>query len=203
MEEHSNQVCRAVDLTDRDIYEAMRDIPGYLDITPGDFREIYQVAFRKALERLQQPVAVADIMTRQVVSVGVDAAVVEVARVMAEHGVSGAPVVDKDERAVGVISEKDFLTLMGAGEHRNFMEVVAKCLSAKGCVAAPMKRQTAGDIMSAPAVTVEPDATTAEVLTILEQRNINRVPVVDRTGRLMGIVTRGDLLKASGRRGAP
>ncbi|PIU31571.1 MAG: CBS domain-containing protein, partial [Syntrophobacteraceae bacterium CG07_land_8_20_14_0_80_61_8] len=48
--EHSCQVV----VTDEDIYQAMKEIPGYLDITVGDFREVYQVAFRNALERLRE-----------------------------------------------------------------------------------------------------------------------------------------------------
>ncbi|MDY0041035.1 MAG: CBS domain-containing protein [Desulforhabdus sp.] len=198
MEESNGLFCRPVDLSDGDIYEAMREIPGYLDITPGDFKEIYRIAFRRALERLQQPVPVVDIMSREVLKVKTDTSIIEVARLMAERGVSGAPVVDEEERVAGVISEKDFLALMGAGEHLNFMEVVARCLSSKGCVAAPMKKQSAGDIMSAPAVTVGPEATSADVLSIIEKRRINRVPVVDRTGGIIGIVTRADLLRFSG-----
>ena len=57
-----------IELKDEDIYEAMQDIPGYLDITPGDFKEVYRLAFQHALERLSREVTAAEIMTTDVVN---------------------------------------------------------------------------------------------------------------------------------------
>jgi len=196
------QYCQ-LHLTDEDIYEAMKEIPGYLDITVGDFREIYQVAFRKALDRLRAEIPVRHIMTREVVSVPATATAVEVAQRMAEHGVSGVPVLDSQGRVIGVISEKDFLGLMGAGKYQNFMEVVARCLSTRVCVAAPMKTRSATELMSAPAITVTPETSTALVAKLFHDRGINRVPVVDAQEKLVGIVTRLDLLRISRREVAP
>ena len=192
--EHSCQVV----VTDEDIYQAMKEIPGYLDITVGDFREVYQVAFRNALERLREVIPVARVMTRDVVTVSVAAAAAEVAQRMAEQGVSGVPVLDAEGKVAGVISEKDFLILMGAGRHRSFMEVVARCLGTRGCVAAPMKAKTAAELMSTPALTVDPETSTARVAELFHAHRINRAPVVDASGRLVGIVTRSDLLRATG-----
>jgi CBS-domain-containing membrane protein len=182
-------------LTDADIYEAMQEIPGYLDITPGSFREIYRLAYRLARQRLFQEVTAARIMTREVVTVRPDTPVAEVAAAMGRTGVSGVPVVDARRRVVGVISERDFLREMGSGE-ANFMSLVAACLRSKGCVALPIKKKAAADLMSAPAVTVPPETTVREVAEVLAAHRINRVPVVDGDGRLVGIVSRGDLLQA-------
>ena len=77
------------------------------------------------------------------------------------------------------------------------MSLVASCLKSKGCVALPIKKQTAGDIMSAPAVTVGPDTTVKEIAALFTGKGINRVPVTTADGRLLGIVTRGDLVKAA------
>ena len=62
--------CIPVDISDDDIYEAMKDVPGYLDITPGDFKEVYLQAYRHAISRVMKSVKAADVMTRQVISVG-------------------------------------------------------------------------------------------------------------------------------------
>lgn len=194
-----NQTCQAI-LTDGDIYEAMKEIPGYLDVTVGDFREIYQVAFRKALERMYEDIPVERIMTREVVTVRLDATASEVAHRMAEKSVSGVPVIDPDGRVAGVISEKDFLALMGAGKYHNFMEVVSQCLTSRGCVAAPMKTKTAAELMSAPAITVGLETLTSRVPELFHGNRINRVPVVDSQRRLVGIVTRFDLLRVAGRK---
>ena len=61
--------CMPVDISDDDICEAMKDIPGYLDITPGDCREIYLKAYNHAIERLTSSVKASDVMTRDVACV--------------------------------------------------------------------------------------------------------------------------------------
>jgi CBS domain-containing membrane protein len=186
-----------VDLKEEDIFTAMRKIPGYLDITPRDFKEIYVLAFQHALERLKREVTVAEIMSREVVWVKPDTPLDEVAAAMGQQGVSGVPVVDDNRRVVGVVSEKDFLRRMGVKESQNFMTLVASCLRSKGCVALPIKKQTAGDLMSAPAVTVAPTTRVKDLAELFAARHINRTPVTDAEGRLVGIVTRGDLVKAT------
>jgi CBS domain-containing membrane protein len=184
-------------LTDEDIYEAMKKIPGYLDITPGDFKEVYLLAFEHALARLTASVKARDIMAREVVTVRPEALLSEVAEAMGRAGVSGVPVVDTAGKVLGVISEKDFLGRMGVKNPKNFMSVVAECLEVKKCVALPMRSQTAADIMSAPAVTVLEDATLGAISQILVERGINRVPVVRQDGVLVGLVSRADIVKAS------
>ncbi|MGA9756096.1 MAG: CBS domain-containing protein [Desulfobaccales bacterium] len=186
-----------IELKDEDIYEAMRAIPGYLDITPADFKELYRLAFQHALERLSREVTAAEIMTTDVVAVNPDTPVAEVAAAMGRRGVSGLPVVDAEHKVVGVISEIDFLTHMGVTEPKNFMSLVAGCLKTKGCVALPIKRSLAADIMTSPAVTVAPDTPVRTIAALLTDRGINRAPVTDPAGRLLGLVSRGDIVKAT------
>lgn len=183
-------------LTEEDIYEAMKLIPGYLDITPGDFKEVYYLAYQHAVERLSLEVTAQRIMTREVIYVQSDTPLAEVAEAMGRKGVSGVPVLDQAGKVVGVISEKDFLTRMGVTGPKNFMSLVAACLKTKGCVALPIKQKEAEDIMSSPAVTVEEQATVKKIAEIFTTRNINRVVVTDPEGRLLGIVSRGDIVKA-------
>lgn len=186
-----------LDVSDQDIFEAMREIPGYLDITPGDFKELYRKAYQHALTRLTSARPAAEVMTSQVASVREDTPVQEVAQVMAARGVSGLPVLDGSDRVAGVISEKDFLVLMGAGQAKSFMAVVAECLGAKGCVVAHLRARHARDIMSAPAITVGPETLVVDIAALFTARGINRAPVVDKEGRLLGIVSRADLVRAS------
>ena len=192
-----------IEIKDEDILEAMRAIPGYLDITPGDFKEVYRLAFQHALERLSRAVTAAEIMTTDVVTVTPDTPVAEVAAAMGRRGVSGVPVVDAGQKVVGVISEKDFLTRMGVQDAKNFMSLVAGCLMTKGCVALPIKATLAGDLMSSPAVTVAPDTPVKDIARLLTQKSINRVAVTDPAGRLLGLVSRGDIVKATMGRVAP
>jgi len=185
-----------LDISDEDIYEAMTEIPGYLDITPGDFKEVYLLALRHAAERLKRSLKAKDVMTRDVAWVSPDTPLGDVAGLMARRGVSGVPVVSQG-KVVGIISEKDFLSHLGTGEVRNFMSVVAQCLKQKTCKALPIRERTAGDIMAAPAVTVGEDTAVLEIARIFDEKKINRVPVIDAQGRLVGIVARGDIVRIS------
>lgn len=184
------------DISDGDIYEAMKEIQGYLDITPSDLKEIYRHAYRHALERVSRPVKAAELMTRVVHHVRVDTPLLDVAELMARQGVSGVPVLDAAGRVAGVISGKDFLSRMGAADAAHVMGLVAACLGGKACAPLPIGDRVAADIMAAPAVTVREDASALEIMAIFSARKINRVPVLDASDRLAGIVSRADLLRA-------
>ncbi len=184
-----------MEISDRDIYEAMKDIPGYLDITTGDFKELYRLAYRQALKRIAESIKAADIMTEEVVAVKRETPLKEVAKLMAEQGVSGVPVIEEDRKVAGVISEKDFLSRMGGKGGKTLMGVIAKCLKGKACVAIPIRAKKAEDIMTSPAVTVKESSTLRDITDLFKEREINRVPVIDDKGCLTGIVSRGDIIK--------
>ena len=187
----------AMDISDEDVIEAMKEIGGYLDITPGDFRDMYRIAYQHAVERLVSSIRAGDVMNREVISVRPDTDLGETAKKMAEGGVTGVPVIDGDRRVVGVISEKDFLRRMGTGSTDSLMAVMALCMENDGCSAITMRNQKARDIMSSPAVTVEETTPLSEVAGIFTDRNVNRAPVVDAEGRLLGIIARSDIVRSS------
>ena len=184
------------EISDSDIFKAMKEIQGYLDITPSDLKEIYRHAFRHAQERINRPIKAAEIMTKGVHHVGVDTPLGKVAELMARNGVSGVPVLDETGRVAGVISEKDFLSRMGAAGTAHVMGIIAACLGGKGCGAMPIRGRVASDIMAAPAITVREDTPTIEIMSIFTAKHINRVPVVDGSDKLAGIVSRADILRA-------
>jgi CBS domain-containing protein len=195
-DDRQDSILDGEDLSDEDIYEAMKDIPGYLDITPGDLKEIFRLSYRHALRRIASAVRARDIMTRNVHSVTADAPLKEVADLMAEKNISGVPVHDGTGKVVGVISEKDFLLHMGATEPVHAMRVISACLQGKGCVAAPIRSARARDIMSSPPITVTEERTLFEIMGLFNERSINRVPVVDESDRLIGLVSRADVMAA-------
>ena len=127
--------------------------------------------------------------TRDVVVVKEETPLAEVAAAMGAMGITGVPVVDEKGSVTGVISEKDFLARMSVTGNQNFMTLVATCLTAKGCVALPIKKQMAKDLMTSPAITVQESATLKEIAALLTARKVNRVPVVDAAGKLIGIVS--------------
>ena len=189
--------CTPFDISDDDVISAMKEIKGYLDITPGDFKELYLHAYSHAIERVSRLFNAEDVMTREVIFVEKDTPTEEIAHIMAARGISGVPVVDNDRKVVGIISEADFLFQMGSKDTLSFMEVIASCLENKGCTALAIKKQKAEDLMSSPAISVQPDIAVTEIASIMREKNINRVPVVDREGKLIGIVSRDDIVQTS------
>jgi CBS-domain-containing membrane protein len=188
--------CAPVDISDDDVMAAMKAMQGYIDITPADFREVYRVAYALARERMMSALKAADIMTTPVHGVTVGSDLITAAALLAEKGISGAPVTDPEGHVVGVISEKDFLSQMGAGKSGSFMQVVAHCLKNKGCVATSMINRKARDIMTAPPITAAPDISIGAISAILMEKNVNRLPIVDADGKPVGIVTRSDLVNS-------
>ncbi|MFD9966815.1 CBS domain-containing protein [Streptomyces sp. NPDC059017] len=136
---------------------------------------------------------VGGLMTGEVVSVVPSTPFKEVAKRLAEHDISGLPVLDEDDRVVGVVSETDLLV-------RQALAAEAVCAPRRSgsSIGAPGRDEgdaiTAGRLMSAPAVTVHADETVAAAARTMLRRCVDRLPVVDDEDRLVGIVTRRDLL---------
>jgi CBS domain-containing protein len=132
-------------------------------------------------------------MTPEVVTVGEQASFKEIAATMAERRVSALPVLDEGGRVAGIVSEADLLLKEelreGPAGGRLFQGHRQRVQRAKAAGA------TAAELMTAPAVTVGPDATVTEAARLLHRHGIKRLPVVDPAGPLLGIVSRADLLK--------
>nr|WP_320014896.1 CBS domain-containing protein [uncultured Desulfobacter sp.] len=183
-------------ITDEDVLEAMREIPGYLDITPSDFIEVYRIAFDHAVNRIKTAILAEHVMTRKVVSVLEDASLLETAVQMRDHDISGMPVLNEQGAVTGVISEKDFLSRMTEKKDPSFMQVLIQCMDDSCCLARPLKTLKARDIMSSPPVTVHKSLKLLDVANLMDRKNINRVPVCEDHNILVGIIARSDLVQA-------
>jgi len=186
-----------MDISDDDIYEAMKDIPGYLDITPGDLKEIYSHAYHHTFETIASSLTARALMTRNVYAVQRDTPLSEVADIMARNEISGVPVIDRDRHVLGVISEKDFCSHMGDLQAKSLMGIIADCIKHQSCVAMTIRKKAAEDLMTSPAITVQEDTALREITALLTEKNINRVPVIDQKGGLTGIVSRADIVRIS------
>ena len=193
MQEKSTTQSVPLEISEQDVIAAMKGIPGYLDITPGDFREVYQAAYAHAIQRLLTSLTAADLMTAPVESVDQEMELVRAAALLAEKQISGAPVIDRAGKIVGVVSEKDFLQEMGFGATPSFMQIATHCLNNKGCMICNLRNKTIADIMTKPPITGIPEMTIGKISTLFVDRRINRLPIVNADGRPIGIVTRTDL----------
>jgi CBS domain-containing protein len=140
---------------------------------------------------------VKDLMTTQVVTVGPATPFKEIVARLAEHRVSAVPVVDDDRRVLGVVSEADLLLKEEFPEPDQATPLFwtkRRRLERDRAAAT-----TARDLMSVAVVSIAPDATVAEAARRMHAAGVKRLAVLDEGGRLVGIVSRADLLKVFNR----
>jgi CBS domain-containing protein len=135
---------------------------------------------------------VAEIMTRDVVSVPESAGYKEVVEVLANREVSAVPVIDTEGRVLGVVSEAD---LLHKAEYAG--QPPAKLWQRKRIRTARAKAgaDIAADLMTAPAVVIGPSDRVATAAKLMDAESVKRLPVVDEHGLLVGIVSRSDVLR--------
>jgi CBS domain-containing protein len=137
------------------------------------------------------------IMTTQVVVISTDAPIVDAANIMLSKHISGLPVVDATGKLVGIISQGDFIRRAEIGTQRKRGRWLS-FLVGPGRAASDFVRERGrhvGEIMTPDPCTVTEDATLEEIVQLMERNNIKRLPVM-RGDKLVGIVTRSNLLQA-------
>jgi len=147
-----------------------------------------------------------DVMTPNVITVDPDTSVQNLAALLSERGVSGAPVVDAGGTMIGIVSEGDLLHRSELGTEKRDQRRHSWWLEhfASGLPRDYVKShgRTVKDIMTRDVVTVTEETDLAEVATLLETHRIKRVPIV-REGKIVGIVSRSNLVRALGAALAP
>ena len=141
----------------------------------------------------------ADLMTRDIVTVGPETPLADAIRLMLEHRVSGLPVVDGDGQLVGLLTEGDLLHRAETGTDTVRLGWL-KALLARGRMAAQYVHthgRRVRDAMARDVLTVGEASPLDDVIRIMESRHVRRVPVVEGK-RLVGIVSRSDLVRALG-----
>jgi CBS domain-containing protein len=137
---------------------------------------------------------VQDVMTTDVATVDVGTPLRDVAAVLAEKRISGVPVV-AEGKVVGVVSEGDILA-KERGAPRERGGIFGFLVGDRAAAELKLEARTAGEAMSAPAVTIEPERPVSEAAATMIDEGVNRLPVVDADEALLGIVTRADLVRA-------
>ena len=139
----------------------------------------------------------ADIMTSRVISVAPDASILECIRLMLQYRISGLPVIDAAGSLVGVVTEGDFLRRVEAGTARKrprWLEFIAGPGRLADEYVHSHGRKVA-EVMSPEPIAISEDTPLEEVVRVMEQRRIKRLPVM-RGSKVVGIVSRANLLHA-------
>ncbi len=147
------------------------------------------------------PQTVADLMTREPIVVTPTTPLSTAIQILVDRQVSGLPVVDPDGKLIGVISESDLMWRekgIDMPPHIMFLDSVIYLEN-------PAKYdlelhkvlgQTVGEVMTAHAITIAPDATLPAAARIMHEKKVHRLPVVDDDNRPIGIITQGDIVRA-------
>ncbi len=153
---------------------------------------------------------VRDFMNPKVIYFSPEDSIFEVAKVFSEKDISGAPVV-KDNKVVGVISISDIVRFMGLKlEHSksiidnplslsmailNLIKLGKDYLSFKKELE-KISSTKVEDVMSKKVISIDPDASLIEAATLMAKNDVNRLPVIDKEGKLVGIIAREDLVRS-------
>ena len=138
-----------------------------------------------------------DVMVSPVITVGKIATVRDVAKILLEKRISAVPVVDDVGKVVGIITESDLMHCRDAGTERPYSWWF-HFLADDATIAADYVKSHAvkvEDVMTSDVVTATPEMPLHEIATLLEERRIKRVPIVNKDGNLVGIVSRANLIQ--------
>lgn len=144
---------------------------------------------------------VADVMSRNPVVVQRETSLTEAIKILAERRISGLPVVDDSGKLVGIISETDLMwqeTGVTPPAYIMFLDSVIYLQNPATYERELHKAlgQTVGEVMSKDPITVSPDKSLRDAAKLMHDKNVHRLPILDSEGQVIGILTRGDIIRA-------
>jgi len=180
-------VARALDTVEEHLHEqSPHPVPAHAPARPHPAHQADDLRRRRWARR------VSDVMTTSVVTVDRITPYQEIDRLLTEHRISGIPVLKMGREVAGVVTEAD---LLAVEDETNRQARMASSIGRRRRLRKqPHVSLTAGTLMTAPAITIGPDATIPAAARLMNTHHIRRLPVVDEDGKLVGIVSRRDLL---------
>ncbi len=179
-----------------DFVLALKEMGTYIDVSIDDLMQLNQKAEKYARRRARESRLVEELMTQSVITVHPDCTLSDAAHLLVTSKISGLPVVDDENKLLGIITEADFLRALGVPTHRsghsvwqtleNMFHQQVQALEPEGVVA---------DLMIKKVVTVTPQHSLHQVLDVMKQNEIKRVIVCDDNQHVVGMITRSDLVR--------
>ena len=184
-----------LELSDEDILDAMRRIPGYIDITTSDFREVYRLAQTHALDRHFDSIRAGTLMRIGARPLRPDMRMDEAARTLVEQEMKSLPVVDGAGGVIGVLTESDFLHRL---QSDSCLGLLLRLVEDPASFSHRCHETPVAAAMTAPAVTVAEDAGFRQILAAFRAHPGRSMPVTGADGRLRGILLRKDFITQCG-----
>lgn len=180
-----------------DFVSALREGDTVIDISLDKLMDLNSKAEKYARLRTVGQRRVSELMGQPIVTVAADCTLGEAAHLLVTHRISGLPVVDVQAKLQGVITEADFLRALGVPSHHptHSLWQTMETLFAHP-VAAKEPDGTVAELMVSDVVTVAPTQSLSEVLAVMKQHRIKRVVVCDPDRKVIGMITRSDLVRA-------
>ena len=182
-----------------DFQQALQSMDTYMDITVDDLMTLAQRAGQIASRRTTGAIGVSQVMSQPVRTVHPRAPLADAAHLMVSERISGLPVVDDAGVLVGIITEADFLRALGVPAHQphhnlwQTLESLFSHLIHHGELDAPDAPVT--EHMVKHVVCVHPEQDLHDVIEVMKQNSVKRVVVCDDTRRVLGMITRSDLVR--------
>ncbi|MGA7979030.1 MAG: CBS domain-containing protein [Chromatiaceae bacterium] len=179
-----------------DFVNALKELDSFVDVTVDDLMELNARANKYARLRATAGRRVDSLMSQPVTAVTPACSLAEAAHLMVTRRISGLPVVDEEERLVGVVTEADFLRAVGVPCHHpthSLWQTLEAMFAHHAVVVEPAG--TVSELMVTDVVSVGPQQTAHDVLDVMKKNRIKRVVVCDDDRHVVGMVTRSDLVR--------
>lgn len=182
-----------------DFQQALNSMDTFIDITVDDLMSLTQRAEQLANRRTTEAIGVSRVMSQPVRTVHPQTPLTVAAHLMVSERISGLPVVDDAGHLVGIITEADFLLALGVPAHQphhtlwQTLESLFSHLPQHGELEAPDTPVT--EHMVKNVVCVHPEQDLHDVIEVMKRNSVKRVVVCDRERRVLGMVTRSDLVR--------
>lgn len=147
------------------------------------------------------PKTVGDVMSRDPITATPDTPLTDVIRILAERRISGLPVVDQNGKLVGVISETDLMWRESGVTPPAYIMLLDSVIYLENPARYDRDLhkalgQTVGEVMSSNPMTISPDKSLQEAARLMHERGVHRLPVLDANEQVVGVLTRGDIVRA-------
>jgi CBS domain-containing protein len=192
------QLIKESEISRDDLRSALDELRGQVSVTESDLMRVYDLAMDHARRRERPGSSVGDLMTRDVVTVKRTTTLDETARKLSGLRISGMPVVDDEDRVIGVVGELDIIMAKQGKRGGSLRDLVRRITGEP--VPKRKSGNHVGDVMSEPPITIRKEADVLEAARVLDARRIKRLPVVDEQGKLIGVISRADVVRGMSKR---